>query len=161
MARLSSNPVGLHKFRSSYIYPDIKSLRFINPSVHSRYRKLRFQWLYCETEPNPTEIVESGSDKEEKNLEVTSSPSGGGLPALPNKSLNRRVAITSVLGAVGLFVSGRLDFGVSLNDLSVASLPYEEALSNGKPTVVEFYADWCEVCRELAPDVFKVEQQYK
>ncbi|CAI9752814.1 unnamed protein product [Fraxinus pennsylvanica] len=50
---------------------------------------------------------------------------------------------------------------LSLKDLSAAGLPYEEALSNGKPTVVEFYADWCEVCRELAPDVYKVEKQYK
>ncbi|KAI3503157.1 hypothetical protein L1887_31593 [Cichorium endivia] len=168
MARVASNPFGLHEFRPSCFQPAIKSLHFINPSFHSGNRRLRFQRLYCQTEPNPTDsnseknsIVESVSDKEDKMTEVTSSPSGGGLPELPNKTLNRRIAIASVLGAVGLFVSGRLDFGVSLKDLSAAALPYEEALSNGKPTVVEFYADWCEVCRELAPDVYKVEQQYK
>lgn len=71
-------------------------------------------------------IVESGSDKDNKTDEVASSPSGGGLPEMPNKNLNRRIAVVSVLGAVGLFVSGRLDFGVSLKDLSAAALPYEE-----------------------------------
>ncbi|PWA66331.1 Thioredoxin [Artemisia annua] len=165
MARVASNPVGLHKFRPSHFHPSTKSISLINPTLHSVNKRFRYQKLYCQTEPNPTDSIsekkESGSDKDNKTDEVASSPSGGGLPELPNKSLNRRIAIVSVLGAVGLFVSGRLDFGVSLKDLSAAALPYEEALSNGKPTVVEFYADWCEVCRELAPDVYKVEQQYK
>lgn len=84
-----------------------------------------------------------------------------GLPQLPSKDINRKIAIVSTLAALGLFVFTRLDFGVSLKDLSAVALPYEQALSNGKPTVVEFYADWCEVCRELAPDVYKIEQQYK
>lgn len=71
-------------------------------------------------------IVESVSDENNKTSKVTSSPSGDGFPELPNKSLNRRIAVVSVLGAVGLFLSGRLDFGVSLKDLSAAALPYEE-----------------------------------
>ncbi|KAK9050148.1 hypothetical protein SSX86_030882 [Deinandra increscens subsp. villosa] len=172
MARVASNTLGLHEFRPSQFHPAVGSLHFVNPSTHSPNRKLRYQRLYCQTESNSndsnSEVLplslsnnQSGSDKDNKAGEVTSSPSGEGFPALPNRPLNRRIAVVSVLGAVGLFLSGRLDFGVSLKDLSAAALPYEEALSNGKPTVVEFYADWCEVCRELAPDVYKVEQQYK
>ncbi|XP_059641916.1 thioredoxin-like protein HCF164, chloroplastic isoform X2 [Cornus florida] len=96
-----------------------------------------------------------------KTMQPTDSSSDTGFPEYPNKNFNKQIAVVSTLAAVGLFLSGRLDLGVSLKDLSAAALPYEEALSNGKPTVVEFYADWCEVCRELAPDVYKVEQQYK
>ncbi|KAI8535466.1 hypothetical protein RHMOL_Rhmol10G0176500 [Rhododendron molle] len=80
------------------------------------------------------------------------------IPEYPSKSINRQIALVSTLAAVGLFLSTRLDLGVSLKDLTAVALPYEEAMSNGKPTVVEFYADWCEVCRELALDVYKVEQ---
>lgn len=92
---------------------------------------------------------------------TSSAVDSNGLPQLPSKDINRKIAIASTLAALGLFVFARLDFGVSLKDLSAVALPYEQALSNGKPTVVEFYADWCEVCRELAPDVYKIEQQYK
>lgn len=83
------------------------------------------------------------------------------IAEFPNKDVNRRIALVSVVASVGLFLSTRLEFGVSLKNLSAAAVPYEVALSNGMPTVVEFYADWCEVCRELAPVIYKVEQQYK
>ncbi|KAK9049092.1 hypothetical protein SSX86_031941 [Deinandra increscens subsp. villosa] len=133
MARVASNTLGLHEFRPSQFHPAVGSLHFVNPSTHSPNRKLRYQRLYCQTESNSNDsnsekslIVESGSDKDNKAGEVTSSPSGEGFPALPNRPLNRRIAVVSVLGAVGLFLSGRLDFGVSLKDLSAAALPYEE-----------------------------------
>ncbi|KAG0600955.1 hypothetical protein M758_11G073800 [Ceratodon purpureus] len=81
----------------------------------------------------------------------------------PTKQINRIIALGSVLVAVGLFASGRLDAGArpGLSQLSANAVPYEEALANGKPTVVEFYADWCEVCREMAKDVYKVEEEYR
>lgn len=40
------------------------------------------------------------------------------------------------------------------------SVPYESALSNGKPTLVEFYADWCTSCQSLAPSISKFHEQY-
>jgi hypothetical protein len=36
---------------------------------------------------------------------------------------------TNTLAALGLFLSARLDLGVSLRDLTAAALPYEEVLS--------------------------------
>ena len=45
---------------------------------------------------------------------------------------------------------------VTLKTLEQNSLPLDTALRNKKPTIVEFYANWCEICRELTPDVYKV-----
>jgi thiol:disulfide interchange protein len=65
------------------------------------------------------------------------------------------------VGAVGVaaaaVLAGRvLDGGPALARLQQASVPLEAALSNGKPSVLEFYADWCEVCNELAPTTLQV-----
>ena len=47
---------------------------------------------------------------------------------------------------------------VILDQLAKKSLEPEMALSNGKPTVFEFYADWCEACKEMAPDLVAAEK---
>ncbi|PPR91020.1 hypothetical protein GOBAR_AA29663 [Gossypium barbadense] len=166
MARVASNPLSLPRFRPYFQVFDT-ALVFKSPSL-SPYRTRKFQSIACQTNPLPTQTQPSDEGKvlaepdsvDDSTSEATNSFVGGEFSEFPNKNINRRIAIGSTLAAVGLFMSSRLDFGVSLKDLSAAAVPYEEALSNGKPTVVEFYADWCEVCRELAPDIYKVEQQY-
>lgn len=179
MARVASSPVSLHRLRPLHFHQH-PSLHLQKPSFQHLRNDTRFPRIFCETNPNPSECcqtspnpnppesakkeelsVEPGSNNGVANSEVSVSSNDAGFLEYPDKNFNRRIALFSVFGAVGLFLSRRLEFNVSLKDLSAAAITYEEALSNGKPTVVEFYADWCEVCKELAPDVYKVEQQYK
>lgn len=155
------NPVALHVIR-----PFFQATRSIpvhlKPLVFQNNTNLRCRFPVVACLPNPDPTQSPATEKDENAAQATSSAAqDSGSPQFPNKTLNKQIAAVSVLAALGLFLSARLDFGVSLKDLSAAALPYEEALSNGKPTVVEFYADWCEVCRELAPDIYKVEQQYR
>ncbi|CAM9382951.1 unnamed protein product [Ascophyllum nodosum] len=41
------------------------------------------------------------------------------------------------------------------------STPLAVALTNGRPTVVDFYADWCENCKVMAPTMREIEEQFK
>lgn len=169
MARISLNSITPLKFRPCS-FLGLQSLSTINLSMKTQNKNERYQKICCQTDPtNPTDSSSSSTEKliEEPglaNVDTSQAPSSSiddRTPEYPSKSINKQIALVSTLAAVGLFLSTRLDLGISLKDLTAVALPYEEALSNGKPTVVEFYADWCEVCRELAPDVYKVEQQFK
>lgn len=171
MARVASTSIGLHhRLRPFHFRPPHQILHSLKPSINQLNNLGKYQRIYCQTDPKTGDCCQPNSESEEKSsiepgvdTEISKaevSPPAPG-PAYPTRDFNRRVALVSVLAALGLFSSQRLDLGVSLKDITAEALPYEEALSNGKPTVVEFYADWCEVCRELAPDVYKVEQQYK
>jgi len=40
------------------------------------------------------------------------------------------------------------------------SVDPEIAFTNNKPTFLEFYAEWCEVCKEMAPKVSDLKNEY-
>ena len=68
------------------------------------------------------------------------------------------VLISLFLGVSLFFFRGGFQANSMLDQLARNSLEPDIALSNGKPTVFEFYADWCEACKEMAPDMVTVEK---
>lgn len=43
----------------------------------------------------------------------------------------------------------------TLQMAAAESISYGEAIANEKPTLIEFYADWCTVCQSMAPTLEK------
>ena len=48
-----------------------------------------------------------------------------------------------------------------LKSFGELSLEPEIAFKNNKPTFLEFYAEWCEVCKEMAPKVSDLKAAYE
>lgn len=74
---------------------------------------------------------------------------------------NFLIVIVAIALSAALFLGLRTQTtSVSLTELDAASTPLEVAVSNNKPSLVEFYADWCTVCQKMAPDIAELKQQY-
>ena len=84
----------------------------------------------------------------------------------PNPGLGRServlLVVLATLLAVGLlWFRGGLNPAAPLERLARQSLDLPVALSNGRPTLVEFYADWCEACRTMAPAMETIEAKHR
>ena len=50
---------------------------------------------------------------------------------------------------------------LQLRNFGNLSVDPEIAFTNGKPTYLEFYAEWCEICKEMAPEVTELKKDFE
>jgi thiol-disulfide isomerase/thioredoxin len=96
------------------------------------------------------------------------SPNSTVAPAAQNpetKVATRLRNLLIALAAIALSIS--IFFGVrtqtpttTLTEMAKTSAPLETALANGKPTLMEFYANWCTSCQAMANDLSEIKQKY-
>ncbi len=70
------------------------------------------------------------------------------------------VAIASLLSIAIIIGLQTRSPAASLSEMAEAAIPLDTALANGKPTLIEFYANWCTSCQAMAPDIAQLKTDY-
>ena len=59
-----------------------------------------------------------------------------------------------------IFNNNNFQSTFQLRNFGNLSMDPEIAFTNGKPTYLEFYAQWCEICKEMAPEVTELKKDF-
>ena len=80
-----------------------------------------------------------------------------------NKNLNAILVLIIAIVIISLSLFKNLFFKSTylLKSFGELSVDPEIAFKNNKPTFLEFYAEWCEVCKEMAPRISNLKEEYE
>ncbi len=74
---------------------------------------------------------------------------------------NFLIALVAIALVVALFFGLQTETdAMSLDTQAEASTPLSVALTDGKPTLMEFYANWCTSCQAMAKDLGELKREY-
>ena len=79
-----------------------------------------------------------------------------------NRELKVILVLFTIIVIVSLCLFKNFFFQTTylLKTFGELSIDPEIAFKNNKPTFLEFYAEWCEVCKEMAPKVSNLKEEY-
>jgi thiol-disulfide isomerase/thioredoxin len=81
--------------------------------------------------------------------------------SLDTRVRNFVIVLVATLLSIAIFLGLNTQSGAaSLGTLAKSAMPLEVAMANGKPTLMEFYANWCTSCQAMAQDMTRFKQQY-
>jgi len=71
------------------------------------------------------------------------------------------LSIAVVIVSLVLFKNLFFQSTLLLKTFGESSVDPEIAFNNNKPTFLEFYAEWCEVCKEMSPKISVLKEEYE